>query len=121
MSAYDLVEEVKKNANIPSDNALGIALGKTRSTVSGWKHGLAKPDGESVLKLITLGNIEPKRALELMQGGYAEVSLMVMTAMVSATLLGLIAPAETLYIMLNYRCTMKSKDWHLRFEYTLHF
>jgi hypothetical protein len=101
MSAYDLVEEVKKNANIQSDNALGIAIGKTRSTVSNWKLGISKPDGETVLKLITLGNIEPKKALQLIQGGYAELTPMIMTAAVS---LAFIYPAhivEGLYIMLN--------------------
>ncbi|UOF80588.1 helix turn helix protein [Inoviridae sp.] len=86
MSAYDLVEEVKKNANISSDNALGIAIGKTRSTVSSWKQGLAKPDGETTLKLITLGRIEPKRALELMQGGYTRLSLVPVTGLAAIAL-----------------------------------
>jgi len=87
MSAYDLVEEVKKNANITSDNALGVAIGKTRSTVSSWKQGISKPDGETTLKLIALGKVDPKRALELMQGGYATVSLMAVTAVLSVALL----------------------------------
>jgi hypothetical protein len=102
MSAYDLVEEVKKKANIQSDNALGIAIGKTRSTVSNWKQGVSKPDGETVLKLITLGNVDPKEALKLMQGGYATVSLMAMTAGLSIALFTCNLYANPLYIMLNY-------------------
>lgn len=86
MSAYDLVEEVKKVKNIPSDNALAVAIGKERATVSGWKRGISKPDGESVLKLCMLGEIEPKKALELMQGGYARVSLMAVTGLAGVAL-----------------------------------
>ena len=70
MSAYDLVNEVKNAKGIPSDNALAVAIGKERATVSGWKRGLSKPDGESILKLCVLGNIEPKEALRILHGGY---------------------------------------------------
>lgn len=101
MSAYDLVEEVKKNANIPSDNALGVAIGKTRSTVSSWKQGLAKPDGETTLKLIALGKIDPNRALKLMQSGYASLSLMAMTSTLSLAMIYNAKSLKTLYIMLN--------------------
>lgn len=87
MSAYDLVEEVKRNAGIESDNALALAIGKERGNVSAWKNNRAKPDGETVLKLIALGNVDPKKALELMQGGYARVSLMAVTAVLSVALL----------------------------------
>lgn len=101
MSAYDLVTEVKRAKNIDSDNAIAVMLGKERSTVSAWKRGLSKPDGESVLKLCMLGDIEPKKALELMQGGYAKVSLMAMTAAVSTALFTGHWMTSTLYIMLN--------------------
>lgn len=101
MSAYDLVEEVKKAKNIPSDNALAVAIGKERSTVSGWKRGLAKPDGEAVLKLIMLGEIEPGKALALMQGGYASVSYLGVTALVSLALLASHLMTSPMYIMLN--------------------
>lgn len=87
MSAYDLVNEVKKKGQIPSDNALANKMGLTRASVSSWKRGDTKPDGENVLKLCMIGGIEPKKALELMQGGYARLSLMAMTAIVSSTLL----------------------------------
>lgn len=81
MSAYDLVDAVKKAKGIPSDNALAIELGLTRGSVSSWKRGDSKPDGENVLKLCLIGGIEPKKALELMQGGFAYVSLMIMTGL----------------------------------------
>ncbi len=80
MSAYDLVEEVKRNAGIESDNALALAIGKERGNVSAWKNNRAKPDGETVLKLISLGKVDPRRALELMQGGYASLLFMPVTA-----------------------------------------
>ena len=94
MSAYDLVEEVKKNAGIESDNQIAVALGKERSTVSAWKRSLAKPDGEAVLKLCMLGNIDAKRALELMQGGYAKVSLLTVTAILTGA-----------YVLASHRIT----------------
>lgn len=87
MSAYDLVEAVKTAKNIPSDYQLAQQIGMTRATVSGWKRGVSKPDGEAVLKLITLGDIEPNRALKLIQGGYARVSLMAVTAILSVALI----------------------------------
>ncbi|MGQ3091568.1 MAG: helix-turn-helix domain-containing protein [Methylophilus sp.] len=103
MSGYDLVEEVKKNKNIESDYKLAQALGKTRGTVSNWKQGLSKPDGETVLKLMILGDVEARRALELMQGGYAKMSLMAVTAMLSGAVILASNPViyDLLYIMRN--------------------
>lgn len=86
MSAYDLVNAVKEAKNIPSDYQLAQKIGMTRATVSGWKRGVSKPDGEAVLKLITLGDIEPNRALKLMQGGYARLSLVPVTGLAAIAL-----------------------------------
>lgn len=80
MSGYDLVAEVKKATGIESDYKIAQELGKSRANVNNWKAGLSKPDGETVLKLCVLGKIDPKRALEIMQGGYTKVLLMPVTA-----------------------------------------
>lgn len=86
MSGYALVEEVKKRTGMTSDNQVAEAIGKHRTNVSAWKRHKSDPDAETVLKLCMLGNIEPKKALEIMQGGYARVSLMAVTGIAGAAL-----------------------------------
>lgn len=86
MSGYALVEEVKKRTGITSDNQIAEAIEKHRTNVSAWKRHKSDPDAETVLKLCVLGDIEPKRALEILQGGYARVSLMAVTSMAGAAL-----------------------------------
>lgn len=103
MSAYDLVEEVKKNTGIESDNQIAVAIGKERANVSNWRMNRSKPDGESILKLCVLGNIDPKRALQIMQGGYTSLTFIAVTGMISGALMlasnGYIN--DLLYIMRN--------------------
>ncbi|KQT34502.1 hypothetical protein [Methylophilus sp. Leaf414] len=97
MAGYALIEEVKKKTGITSDNQIAEAIGKHRSNVSAWKRTEHTPDSESVLKLCILGQIEPKRALELMQGGYASLSLMAMTGIASLALLASHPIISTVY------------------------
>lgn len=86
MSAADLVREVKYRAKIDRDTDLANRLGVGKANVSAWLKG-TKPNGEDMLKLIILGDIEPKIALQRVQEGYASLSLLIMTALTSIALL----------------------------------
>jgi hypothetical protein len=87
MAGYGLVEAVKESTELKSDYAIAKEIGVGRQNISTWKHTKHAPDSEAVLKLCILGNIEPKRALALLQGGYTTVSLMAMTGIASLALL----------------------------------
>jgi hypothetical protein len=76
MAGYALIEAVKAKKGIPSDNQIAIALGVDRNNVSAWKNRKSKPDAETLLDLMILGDIDAKEAKRLLHGGYIDISLL---------------------------------------------
>jgi hypothetical protein len=88
MAGYALIEAVKAKKGLTSDNQLALMLGKDRQNISNWKNkDKAKPDTESILDLMILGDIDAKEAKRLLHGGFASVSLLVTTAVLGIVLL----------------------------------
>jgi hypothetical protein len=85
--SHPFIEEVKKNAGIPSDYALAKTLGVSKEVVSRWSTRKGKPDGINALRLAELGKIETKRAIELMESGFASVSLLAVTSVAGISLI----------------------------------
>jgi hypothetical protein len=102
MAGYALIEAVKAKKGLTSDNQLALMLGKDRQNISNWKNKeKAKPDTESILDLMILGDIDAKEAKRLLQGGYTSLSLILMTAMGCTSLFYWSYISQGLYIMLN--------------------
>jgi hypothetical protein len=95
MAGYALIEAVKAKKGLASDNQLAIALGIDRNNVSGWKNKPSKPDADSLLDLMILGDIDAKEAKRLLHGGFVNVSLLITTAILSIViLLGVAKPSQ---------------------------
>ncbi|MGQ2966769.1 hypothetical protein [Methylophilus sp.] len=101
MAGYGLIEAIKENTDLKSDYAIAKEIGVGRQNISTWKNTGTMPDAITVLKLAELAKLTPSQALAKLQGGYASVSLMVVTATLSIALLSSHFPANPLYIMLN--------------------
>lgn len=98
MAGYGLVEAVKEATDLKSDYAIAKEIGVGRSNISNYKNTQTMPDAITVLKLAELAKLTPSQALERLQGGYASVSLMAVTAMVSLALLsGHLMSLDTVY------------------------
>jgi hypothetical protein len=96
MAGYALIEAVKAKKGLTSDNQLALMLGKDRQNISNWKNkDKAKPDTESILDLMILGDIDAKEAKRLLHGGFANVCLLITTAVLSIVLLlGVAKPSQ---------------------------
>lgn len=87
MAGYGLIEAIKENTDFKSDYAIAKQIGVGRQNISTWKNTTTLPDAITVLKLAELAKLTPSQALAKLQGGYASVSLMVVTATLSIALL----------------------------------
>ena len=89
MSAYDVVKAVKRNLKIESDAKVAEQLGVNKMNVSNWKNKGQSPDAETAFLMADLAGVTPKEALRLLQHGYANVSLLLVTALTSTLALAL--------------------------------
>lgn len=87
MSAYDLVVAARKKQNLPSDNALAVLMNIDNQKISNWKNGKGKPNGETALYLAELADLKASEAKKMMQSGFAELSLLLVTAMFMSLIL----------------------------------
>lgn len=87
MAGYGLIEAIKENTEFKSDYAIAKEIGVGRQNISAWKNTKTLPDALTALKLAALADLSAKEALEKLQGGYARVSLMAVTAVLSVALL----------------------------------
>lgn len=76
-------------------------LGVPTALMNKWKNDKSQPNGINTLKLAEMAKVTPSEAIKLMQGGFAGVSLLIVTAMLGIALYCSIHYADSLYIMLN--------------------
>ena len=98
MSAYDLVNIAKEKMNLPSDNALAVVLNIDNQKISNWKNKGQNPDGITMLRLAEKAKLSPSEALNIVEKGFARVSLLAVTALVST--LALASLLKPLYCIL---------------------
>lgn len=84
----ELLEKAKSVQGIKSNYELANRLGISNELISKWKLGKSKPNGEHSLILADMANVTPKEALKLLQGGFASVSLLAVTAIASTLAIG---------------------------------
>lgn len=84
-----LLDLVKERAGLDSNNKVAQALKVSPELVSRWNTNKSEPNGLNTLKLMQLGNISRDEAIRLMQNGYSNVSLLLVTSLSSIALLAL--------------------------------
>lgn len=102
----ELLEKARENQGNISYYEIAKRLGISTPLMHKWKHNKSQPNGLHTLKLAELAGLEIKEAIRLVEGGFIELSLLIVTGLTGMGLGCLIRYADSLYIMLN-------KQWEL--------
>ena len=99
MSSADLVREVKYRAKIDRDVELAEKVNVGKANVSSWLKRGTKPDAIALLDLMILGNLDARETKRILQGGFSNVSLLLVTSFASTLTLAWLKLSSMMYIM----------------------
>jgi transcriptional regulator with XRE-family HTH domain len=77
----ELLERARKAQGDISYYEVAKRLGISTPLMNKWKNNKSQPNGINTLMLADMAGVTPKEALKIMQGGFSDVSLIIMTAL----------------------------------------
>lgn len=81
-----LIETAKKKGGFLSDYQIAKAIEASPQLVSNWQKGKSKPNGLYTAKIMEVGKLDAREAIEAMENGYIDLSLLIVTGFVSIAL-----------------------------------
>ena len=97
----ELLEAARKAQGNISYYEVAKRLGISTPLLNRWKNNKSQPNGVNTLRLAEMAGLSPSEALRLIEGGYIQLSLLIMTALTSLGILQNNTFVKILYIMLN--------------------
>ncbi len=125
-ATYKFVEMIKAKRNIASDYAVGKLVSVTSQKISSWKANASEANALHTLKLIDAAGITVKEAIDILeerqpqqkklfsQDGFASLSLIFVTALLSILVLASSVLPHTVYYV---KLSNKIKSKLLRFAH----
>lgn len=107
----ELLEKAREVQGNISYYEVAKRLGVSDQVMTKWKQDISKPNGVNTLKLAEMAKLSPAEALKLIEGGFAKVSLLLVTAAFSAAIL--FASNPMLAANIHYAKLMRRKQREL--------
>ena len=77
----ELLEKAREAQGGISYYEVAKRLGISMPLMNRWKNEKGQPNGINTLKLVEMAKLSPSEAIKILEGGYADVSLMIMTGL----------------------------------------
>jgi hypothetical protein len=94
----ELLERARKAQGDISYYEVAKRLGISTPLMNKWKNNKSQPNGINTLMLADMAGVTPKEALKIMQGGFSDVSLLIVT--------GLLCNAGLAYSLISKFCIL---------------